>query len=39
MFNYMLDSLDEMYDFTQNNVYDIYLSKDERKRLTKVPEN
>jgi hypothetical protein len=36
---YMLGSLDEMYNFVQKKIYDIYLSEDERRRLTRVPKN
>ena len=35
---YMLGSLDEMYNFTQKKIYDIYLSEEARRRLTKVPK-
>lgn len=35
---YMLGSLDEMYDFAQKKIYDIYISEEERRRLTKVPK-
>lgn len=35
---YMLGSLDEMYNFARKKIYDIYLSEKERKRLTKVPK-
>lgn len=36
---YMLGSLDEMHNFVQMKIYDIYLSESERRRLTKVPKN
>lgn len=35
---YMLGSLDEIYDFAQKKIYDIYLNEEERRRLTKVPK-
>ena len=36
---YMLGSLDEMHNFVQKKIYDIYLSEEERRGLTKVPKN
>ena len=36
---FMLASLDEMYAFAKQERYDIYLSEEERKRLTGVPKN
>ena len=36
---YMLGSLDEMYNFAKQNRYDIYLSPEERAKLTGVPKN
>jgi hypothetical protein len=35
----MLGSLNEMYIFAQKKIYDIYLSEEESRRLTKVPKN
>lgn len=36
---YMLGSLDEMYNFAKKKIYDIYLDEEERKKLTKVPKD
>jgi hypothetical protein len=36
---YMLGSLDEMYNFVQKKTYDIYISEEKRNELTKVPKN
>lgn len=36
---FMIKSLDEMYDFAKQNRYDIYLSPEERAKLTGIPKN
>ena len=36
---FMLVSLDEMYAFAKQNIYDIYLSPEERAKLTGIPKN
>ena len=36
---FMLGSLDEMYNFTQKKIYDIYLDEEERKKLKNIPKN
>jgi hypothetical protein len=36
---FMLESLDEMYAFAKQNRYNIYLTSEERARLTGVPKN
>ncbi len=39
LFDYMLKSLDEMYGFIRQKSYDIYISDEERSKLTGVPKN
>jgi hypothetical protein len=36
---FMLCSLDKMYAFAKQNIYDIYLSPEERAKLTGIPKN
>ncbi|MDD4772892.1 MAG: hypothetical protein PHZ09_04725 [Eubacteriales bacterium] len=36
---YMLGSLDEMYNFARKKIYDIYLTEEERRALKNIPKN
>ena len=36
---HILDRLDKLYNFAKQGVYDIYISEEERKKLTGVPKN
>lgn len=36
---FMLDILDELYYFTKQGIYDVYISKEEKDKLTGIPKN
>jgi len=36
--NHMLVRLDQIYDFTKQGNYDIYISEEEKKKLTAIPQ-
>ena len=36
---HILGRLDKMYNFTKQGIYDIYISEEEKKKLTGIPKN